>query len=180
MIGAGIWGTTGGFAFKLESDTTVLLVWFFCGLLALTGALSLGELGGMMNPVDEVEICCFDARGPEADAPGSQKNRLPVVGQAVIMGLARPIATCTGSGRMSLLEELAHLDAIAQAELVRRGQVTPLELTDAAIARVEALNPVLNAVITPMFESARLAARGPLPPDGRGFGFSPGFRARPR
>ena len=64
---------------------------------------------------------------------------------------------------MSLLEELAHLDAIAQAELVRRGQVTPLELTDAAIARVEALNPVLNAVITPMFESARLAARGPLP-----------------
>ncbi len=46
---------------------------------------------------------------------------------------------------------------------MRRGQVTPLELTDAAIARVEALNPVLNAVITPMFKSARLAARGPLP-----------------
>ena len=48
MIGAGIWGTTGGFAFKLGTDTAVLLVWLFCGLLALTGALSLGELGGMM------------------------------------------------------------------------------------------------------------------------------------
>ena len=48
MIGAGIWGTTGGFAYKLGSDFAVLLVWLFCGLLALTGALSLGELGGMM------------------------------------------------------------------------------------------------------------------------------------
>jgi len=48
MIGAGIWGTTGSFAFKLGTDTAVLLVWLFCGLLALTGALSLGELGGMM------------------------------------------------------------------------------------------------------------------------------------
>ena len=48
MIGAGIWGTTGGFAYKLGSDTAVLLVWFCCGVLALTGALSLGELGGMM------------------------------------------------------------------------------------------------------------------------------------
>lgn len=48
MIGAGIWGTTGGFAYKLGSDTAVLLVWLCCGLLALTGALSLGELGGMM------------------------------------------------------------------------------------------------------------------------------------
>jgi len=48
MIGAGIWGTTGGFAYKLGSDFAVLLVWLCCGLLALTGALSLGELGGMM------------------------------------------------------------------------------------------------------------------------------------
>ncbi|MBL69392.1 MAG: hypothetical protein CMO74_13265 [Verrucomicrobiales bacterium] len=48
MIGAGIWGTTGGFAYKLGSDFAVILVWLCCGLLALTGALSLGELGGMM------------------------------------------------------------------------------------------------------------------------------------
>ena len=48
MIGAGIFGATGGFAHKLGTDTNVLLVWLFCGLLALTGALSLGELGGMM------------------------------------------------------------------------------------------------------------------------------------
>ena len=41
------------------------------------------------------------------------------------------------------------MDATAQAELVGRGEVTPTELVEAAIARIEALNPVLNAVITP-------------------------------
>ena len=48
MIGAGIFGATGGFAYQLGSDANALLVWFFCGLLALTGALSLGEMGAML------------------------------------------------------------------------------------------------------------------------------------
>jgi amidase len=63
---------------------------------------------------------------------------------------------------MSFSDEIAFLDATAQAELVRSGQVKPIELVDAAIARIERLNPVINAVITPMFEQARTAARGPL------------------
>ena len=49
MIGAGIFGATGGFAHELGSDGLVLLVWLACGLLALTGALSLGELGAMLT-----------------------------------------------------------------------------------------------------------------------------------
>ena len=48
MIGAGIFGATGGFAHDLGNDGLVLLVWLSCGLLALTGALSLGELGTML------------------------------------------------------------------------------------------------------------------------------------
>ena len=55
--------------------------------------------------------------------------------------------------------DLDRLDATAQAELVRRKEVTPLELIDAAIARTEALNPRLNAVILPAFERAREQAR---------------------
>jgi amidase len=51
------------------------------------------------------------------------------------------------------------LDAVAQAGLVRRKEVSPLELVDAAIARIEAVNPRLNAVILPAFERAREAAR---------------------
>ncbi|HSR23244.1 MAG TPA: amidase family protein, partial [Candidatus Eisenbacteria bacterium] len=59
--------------------------------------------------------------------------------------------------------ELARLDATAQADLVRRRQVRPRELVEAAIARVERLNPTLNAVVTPMFEDALERASGPLP-----------------
>jgi amidase len=64
---------------------------------------------------------------------------------------------------MSASDELAFLDATAQAELIRRKQLTPLELVDDAIARIERLNPALNAVITPMFELARSSARNLLP-----------------
>lgn len=60
-------------------------------------------------------------------------------------------------------EELARLDATAQADLVRKGEVTPAELVEAAIARVEATNGDVNAVIHPLFEEGLEAARGELP-----------------
>jgi amidase len=62
-----------------------------------------------------------------------------------------------------MTDDFAVLDATAQAELVRTGQVTPLELVDAAINRVEKLNGELNAVIHERFERARSEAAGPLP-----------------
>jgi amidase len=58
------------------------------------------------------------------------------------------------------------MDATAQAELVRRRELTPLELVDAAIARIERVNPIINAVITPLFEEARKVAASPDLPDG--------------
>ncbi len=38
-------------------------------------------------------------------------------------------------------------DAVGLADLVARGEVSPSELLDAAIAEVERLNPALNAVV---------------------------------
>jgi amidase len=55
------------------------------------------------------------------------------------------------------------LDATAQAELVRRGEASPLELVDEAINRIEKCNGELNAVIHQRFEQARAEARGDLP-----------------
>src|SRR5437879_40913 len=46
------------------------------------------------------------------------------------------------------MDEFAWLDATAQAELVRRREVEPEELVDAALRRIDALNPALNAVVT--------------------------------
>ncbi|MDQ3146951.1 MAG: amidase [Actinomycetota bacterium] len=61
---------------------------------------------------------------------------------------------------------LARLDATAQAELVRSGACTPFELVDAAIGRIEALNPELNAVIHPLYDKARAEAASPDLADG--------------
>src|SRR5688572_15166187 len=61
------------------------------------------------------------------------------------------------------LAEYDDLDGLALADLVRRREVTPLELVEAAIARIERRNPALNAVVLDMFEHARALARGPLP-----------------
>jgi amidase len=62
-------------------------------------------------------------------------------------------------------EDLSLLDATAQAELVRAGEVSPVELAEAAIERIEALNPALNAVVTPVFDQALDTARaGPAGP----------------
>lgn len=51
-------------------------------------------------------------------------------------------------------------DALGLAELVRTRQVTPRELVDAAISRIERFNPQLNAVVLPMFDAARVQASG--------------------
>jgi amidase len=61
------------------------------------------------------------------------------------------------------------LDATAQADAVRSKQITPLELVDAAIARAEATNPTLNAIIHERYDGARAEAAatdiasGPFP-----------------
>lgn len=64
---------------------------------------------------------------------------------------------------MAALDDLAFMDATAQAELVRKKELKPIELVEAAIARIEKLNPTLNAVILPMYENARDAAAAELP-----------------
>jgi amidase len=56
------------------------------------------------------------------------------------------------------VNDLWRLDATAQAALVRENSVRPIELVEAAIARIESLNPKLNAVVTPMFDRARAEA----------------------
>src|SRR5580700_10535434 len=61
------------------------------------------------------------------------------------------------------MSETTWLDATAQAELVRRGEASPAELTEAAIARIEAVNPKLDAVIRTRFDAARREAAGALP-----------------
>ena len=61
------------------------------------------------------------------------------------------------------IAEYDKYDGLGLAHLVRRGEVTPLELLDEAIARIERHNPTLNAVIYKAYDQARQTAKGKLP-----------------
>jgi len=59
--------------------------------------------------------------------------------------------------------EYDQFDATGLARLVQDQEVTPLELVEAAIARIERRNPALNAVVHKAYDQARLTAMAPLP-----------------
>jgi len=61
--------------------------------------------------------------------------------------------------------EYAEYDAIGLSDLVRSGQVTPVEVVEAAIASAGRANPAVNAVVYQAFDEAReSAATGPVGP----------------
>jgi amidase len=64
------------------------------------------------------------------------------------------------------VDGLAFLSATEQAALVRSGEVTPVELVETYLERIERLDPELNAYVTVCGEEALAAAAGELP-DGR-------------
>jgi amidase len=56
-------------------------------------------------------------------------------------------------------DELPTLGAVRLRHLIGRGELSPVALMDACIARIEALNPAVNAIAATDFERARDAAR---------------------
>jgi amidase len=59
--------------------------------------------------------------------------------------------------------EYNRYDALGLAGLVRRREVSPRELVEEAVARIEKHNPLLNAVVYKAYDEAREAADKPLP-----------------
>lgn len=59
--------------------------------------------------------------------------------------------------------DYASFDGVGLADLVIKKEVTPAELTEAAIERIERHNGRLNAVVYKGFDDARAAAKGTLP-----------------
>jgi len=64
---------------------------------------------------------------------------------------------------LSVLAEYERYDGLGLAELVRKREVTAAEVLEETIARIEARNPAVNAVITKMYDEARKAIASGLP-----------------
>ncbi len=61
------------------------------------------------------------------------------------------------------MTEFEGFDAVGLADLVARKKISALELLEASIGRIEALNPKLNAVVTKLYDQARTAVKNGLP-----------------
>ena len=57
------------------------------------------------------------------------------------------------------MSELAFLPATEQADLVRKQELSPVELVETYLGRIEALNPQLNCYVTVVADHARAAAK---------------------
>jgi amidase len=68
-----------------------------------------------------------------------------------------------GGSVMRVIPDFHLYDGLGLAGLVAKKEVTPLELTEEAIYRIEAYNPVINAVIYKMYDQARSQAKAKLP-----------------
>jgi amidase len=64
---------------------------------------------------------------------------------------------------MDTFKEFDQYDGLGLAGLIRKKEISAEAVCETAIARIEALNPELNAVVTPMYDHARTAIRHGLP-----------------
>lgn len=80
---------------------------------------------------------------------------------AAVAGTA-PVLGLSGSTGMGF-EEYRTYDALGLAQLVKKGDVSALELLEIAIARSNAVNPSVNCVVEELFDYARAAIKAGLP-----------------
>jgi amidase len=64
---------------------------------------------------------------------------------------------------MAGFKEYDHYDALGLADLVRRKEISPQELCEEAISRIDTINPKINAVIYRMYDIAHKSLKGQLP-----------------
>ncbi|MET0378236.1 MAG: amidase [Spongiibacteraceae bacterium] len=94
----------------------------------------------------------------------TRRDMIKAAAVAPLIGALSGVSEVTRAAGAS--DELARLDGIGQAALVRSGRVSPRELVEAAIRRIEAVNPQLNAVIEKRFEQALVQASSKTLPAG--------------
>src|SRR5579884_3481840 len=70
----------------------------------------------------------------------------------------------------STLPTPTSLSATQLVDAIRRGELSAAEAIEAHIARIQEVNPRLNAIVVPLFDDARERARAldQLPPQERG------------
>src|SRR5947207_5095036 len=76
--------------------------------------------------------------------------------------MGQSVAIAGETGMAAPWSDLSCYDAVGLAELIRTRQITPAELIEDTIRKIETINPKLNAVIYKAYDHARVHASTPL------------------
>ena len=100
-----------------------------------------------------------DPPGNDVPSPVHFDPRVPGVPFTAPTATGVTVPRPRGVTRPANLDEVAFWPIARLADLVRRRQVSALQLTDLFLARLERHNPVLNCVVTPLADRARTHAQ---------------------
>jgi|Deesub1362A_J573_1020465.scaffolds.fasta_scaffold03532_6 Asp-tRNA(Asn)/Glu-tRNA(Gln) amidotransferase A subunit family amidase len=93
----------------------------------------------------------------------SRRRFLASTAMGLVAGMTVGVSGVFRTADAGGFAEYLKYDGLGLADLVRRKEVSPQELLDAAIARIEAINPKINAVVTKMYDEARKTISKGLP-----------------
>jgi hypothetical protein len=106
----------------------------------------------MLKPDD----LAADVSGPERSRRVFLQKVLASAASAGGIGCSArsSIIPASNTAAVTAPDDIAYLDLHEAARLVQQKKVSPVQLVQACLTRIEALNPVLNAFITVTAESA--------------------------
>jgi Asp-tRNA(Asn)/Glu-tRNA(Gln) amidotransferase A subunit family amidase len=93
----------------------------------------------------------------------SRRQFLKVAGTTIIGGMTFGAGAIPGWANAGGFVDYLKYDGLGLADLVRRKEIKPDELLEAAITRIDATNPKLNAVVTKMYDEAKNTIEMGLP-----------------
>jgi Asp-tRNA(Asn)/Glu-tRNA(Gln) amidotransferase A subunit family amidase len=93
----------------------------------------------------------------------SRRQFLKFTSATIVAGVALGIGGMPRISSADGFPEYLKYDGLGLADLVRRKKVKPEELLEAAIARIDTINPKLNTVVTKMYDEARGTIAGGVP-----------------
>ena len=88
-----------------------------------------------------------------------QAGAAAVVGSALASGAAMTATTPAQAAASSSANEICRMDAVTLAAKIRAKELSPTEVTEAVLTRLDKLNPVLGAFCTPTHDVARQQAK---------------------
>ncbi len=105
-----------------------------------------------MKVTEKSNKLIIDSRG---EKEVSRRQFLKLAGTAIVGGVTFGAGTIPPLAKAGGFVDYLKYDGLGLADLVRRKEVKPEELLEAAIARIEAIDPKLNAVVTKMYDEAK-------------------------